>query len=654
MWATVRRSLARPHRARRPCPAGRPAARLVTARVISPYRDVLDLRRHQPFRRPLLPRVRIGPRRLPDCGATNPAGARFCGTAGRTSARHASWRPLPAADDDRRAEARRAPRNGGSSSVLFADLVGFTTLSADRDPEIDARAPGPVLRAHPGDRRSIRRRHREVHRRCGDGDVGRPGRPRGRRRARRPGRPRPRRHGPGARAARPTWTSRSASASSPARRRSTRRRRGSGHGHGRPREHGGTAPVGRAGRAACSSARRRGSAAEAAIEFVAAGDQELKGKPAPVPAWLAVRVVGERGGARRPDALEPPFVGRTDELRFLKEQFHATGRERRARLVSLVGQAGIGKSRLAWELEKYLDGVVEQVWWHRGRSPSYGEGVTFWALGEMIRRRAGLAEGDDEEATRAAVAAMLRRTSPTRRSGPGSSPGILVLLGIGESPPGGRTELFAAWRTFFERLAETRHGRLRRRGPPVVGRRPARLPRAPPRLGPIQPDLRPDPRPAGAPRAPSRLGHRSPGRDLHAPRPADRCRHARAPRRASCRACRRRSSSRILERADGIPLYAVETIRMLVASGRLVQEGGDSSPRASRSAPPTWARSRCRRRSTPSSRRASTPVAGRSVDPPGRGRPRPDLHPRGAGRDLRRDDGRRSSHASTSSSGARS
>ena len=160
-------------------------------------------------------------------------------------------------------------------------------------------------------------------------------------------------------------------------------------------------PVGRATRA---RAGRRGDAdrrRSRRSSSSAAGDQALKGKTAPVPAWLAIRVVGERGGARRPDALEPPFVGRTDELRFLKEQFHAVGRERRARLVSLVGQAGIGKSRLAWELEKYLDGVVEQVWWHRGRSPSYGEGVTFWALGEMIRRRAGLAEGDDEETTRA-------------------------------------------------------------------------------------------------------------------------------------------------------------------------------------------------------------------------------------------------------------
>ena len=73
-------------------------------------------------------------------------------------------------------------------------------------------------------------------------------------------------------------------------------------------------------------------AASAAIVFEAAGERSLKGKAAPVPAWQAVRVVAERGGRKRAEALEAPFVGRDDELRLLKELFHATSRERRARL----------------------------------------------------------------------------------------------------------------------------------------------------------------------------------------------------------------------------------------------------------------------------------------------------------------------------------
>ncbi len=71
--------------------------------------------------------------------------------------------------------------------------------------------------------------------------------------------------------------------------------------------------------------------------------------------------------------------------------------------------AGIGKSRLAWELEKYVDGVAADIYWHRGRSPAYGEGLAFWALGEMVRERAGIAESDEAATSRAKLRATLAR-----------------------------------------------------------------------------------------------------------------------------------------------------------------------------------------------------------------------------------------------------
>ena len=147
--------------------------------------------------------------------------------------------------------------------------------------------------------------------------------------------------------------------------------------------------------------------------------------------------------------------GRDEELRLLKDLFHATARERRARLVSVIGQAGIGKSRLAWEFLKYIDGLVETVWWHDGRSPAYGEGVTFWALGEMVRGRAGLA-GDRRRSDdpRQGRRHGRRRTCPTTDERRWIEPRCSPARGRARRDRR-REELFAAWRTFFERLAAT-------------------------------------------------------------------------------------------------------------------------------------------------------------------------------------------------------
>jgi class 3 adenylate cyclase len=197
---------------------------------------------------------------------------------------------------------------------------------------------------------------------------------------------------------------------------------------------------------------RRSSAG--AIAFEPAGELELKGKSEPVRAFRALRVVAKARGIGRTEGLEPPFVGRDVEFRLVRDAFHASGRERRARLVSITGEAGVGKSRLAWEFSKYTDGLAATTYWHEGRSPAYGEGVSFWALGEMVRKRCGLVEGADEATTRARITATVEEyvTEPGER--PTIEGCLLALLGLAEPPAGGRDALFAGWRRFFERLAE--------------------------------------------------------------------------------------------------------------------------------------------------------------------------------------------------------
>ncbi|MGE5273975.1 MAG: ATP-binding protein [Verrucomicrobiota bacterium] len=196
-------------------------------------------------------------------------------------------------------------------------------------------------------------------------------------------------------------------------------------------------------------------ASEAAIAYEDSGDHELKGKSEPVPLWRAVRVTASRGGALKAEGLEPPFVGRGRELRLVKELFHSSAEEGKAHLVSVVGIAGIGKSRLAWEFEKYLDGLLEQVWWHRGRCLAYGDGVAYWALAEMVRMRARISEEEAPETALPKLRTMLDEHIPDSNERAWLEPRLAHLVGLAEHTAVDREDLFSAWRVFFERLAES-------------------------------------------------------------------------------------------------------------------------------------------------------------------------------------------------------
>jgi predicted ATPase/class 3 adenylate cyclase len=196
-------------------------------------------------------------------------------------------------------------------------------------------------------------------------------------------------------------------------------------------------------------------ATEGTVVYEAAGSFELKGKEGETPLWRALRVVSGRGGSLKSEGLEAPFVGRDRELRQIKDLFHVCAAEGRAQLISVTGIAGIGKSRLAWEFYKYFDGIVETIYWHRGRCLAYGEGVTYWALADMVRWRCGIAEDDlQEEALQKLHAALDEHLlDPEERRF--VEPRLAQLLALGESASNDRQDLFAAWRLFFERLADT-------------------------------------------------------------------------------------------------------------------------------------------------------------------------------------------------------
>ena len=197
--------------------------------------------------------------------------------------------------------------------------------------------------------------------------------------------------------------------------------------------------------------------AGSAVGFADAGSHQLKGKAEPQLLWRATRVVSNVGGAQRVDGLEAPLTGRDAELRTIKDLFHATADRRVPRLVLVSGPAGVGKSRLGWEFEKYADGLKAEMWWHRGRCLSYGEGVAFWALAEIVRQRLGIAEEDPTETAAAKLAAGLDRFVADPGERPYIGQRLGRLLGVTVAGDSGealsREELFAGWRLFFERLA---------------------------------------------------------------------------------------------------------------------------------------------------------------------------------------------------------
>jgi tetratricopeptide (TPR) repeat protein len=264
-------------------------------------------------------------------------------------------------------------------------------------------------------------------------------------------------------------------------------------------------------------------------------------------------------------------VGREDELQQLKDLFDATGRERKPRLVTVIGQAGIGKSRLAWEFEKYLDGVVETAYWHEGRTPAYGEGISYWALAEMVRLRAQITEGEDAASARPKLTAMLEQFLDDPDERRFVEPRLAGLLGLAELPSDGREELFAAWRTLFERIAAQAptvlvfvdlhwadQGLLdfvedllawARTSPifVVALARPELLERRPDWGSAVRSVTRINLEPLAAPEMAQLLDGLVPG----------------LPEAAV---------ARIVERAEGIPLYAVETVRMLLDTGSVVAE----------------------------------------------------------------------------------
>ncbi len=380
----------------------------------------------------------------PSCGQENPAGARFCNACGASVAAD-----LPEARQERKVV-----------SVLFADLVGFTAQVEQLDPE-DVRT---ILSGyHERVRWELERYGGTVEKFIGDAVMAIFGAPIAR-------------EDDPERAVRAALAVRDAIAelSDADDSRELHVRVGITTGEtlvqlgARPEEGEGMA----AGDVVNTAARLQSAAptdgilvdettfraTERAIEFREAEPVDAKGKARPVAVYEALQARARYGVDVR-QIGRTPLVGRERELDALTAALARARTEREPQLVTIVGVPGIGKSRLVFELFRGLHAEPDLTTWRQGRSLPYGEGVSYWALAEIVKAQAGILDTDDEGEVSTKLGRAIADVFAEQREAEWVERNLLPLVGLGaESELGAdrRGEAFSAWRRFFEAMAETR------------------------------------------------------------------------------------------------------------------------------------------------------------------------------------------------------
>jgi class 3 adenylate cyclase/tetratricopeptide (TPR) repeat protein len=198
-------------------------------------------------------------------------------------------------------------------------------------------------------------------------------------------------------------------------------------------------------------------ATERAIVYREHEAVSAKGKTDPVGVWEAVEAMGRVSGPGEDDPTSP-LVGRENERALLLGAFARVRVDRSPQLVTLVGVPGIGKSRLVVELRETAAEDEEIISWRYGRCLPYGDGVTFWALGEIVKAQAGIRENDTAALAAEKLARAVADVVPEgdRRWVEPSLRPLVGLVSEDVALADRRTELHAGWRVFLEALAEQR------------------------------------------------------------------------------------------------------------------------------------------------------------------------------------------------------
>ena len=190
-------------------------------------------------------------------------------------------------------------------------------------------------------------------------------------------------------------------------------------------------------------------ATRGAVDYRELEPVEVKGKADPLRVWMVESIHEQSPG--RPDEAATPFVGRERERRLLRELFDRAASESSVQLVTIVGEPGIGKTRLVADLHDHVQSGPHSVSWYRGRCLPYGESVTFAPLEEVVRAATGVKRTDGREEAASKLAERVGLLEPRPNEAGWLRARLAPLLGLaepGDAAPG-REESFSAWTRFL-------------------------------------------------------------------------------------------------------------------------------------------------------------------------------------------------------------
>ena len=193
------------------------------------------------------------------------------------------------------------------------------------------------------------------------------------------------------------------------------------------------------------------------VDYTGAQAIEVKGKQYPLNVWVAREAASLDADAGRP--LAAPLVGRDAQLEALWSTLERVRQERSPRLLTLTGVPGIGKSRLVLELFRRIEDTGADIRCRRGRSLPYGEGVTFWALAEMVKAEAGILHSDSGAAVARKLHQAVVGIVDDSHDAAWIESELRPLVGLERGQDLGadrQAETFAGWRLFLESLARQR------------------------------------------------------------------------------------------------------------------------------------------------------------------------------------------------------